>query len=420
MALRIKEVAEASWAESLGLVPGERVLSINGHRIIDFIDLGFYSGDEILQLEIERLNGSIKIFAIHESWEKPIGIIAEDHACRQCANNCIFCFIDQMPKGLRKSLYIKDDDTCFSFYYGNFITLTNLTDRDYRKIIEQYLSPLYISVHTTNSVLHKEMLGYSRDFNIMGKLRFLVKNDISFHTQIVVVPGFNDGEELNRSLSDLDSLDYNCLSIGVVPVGLTQFRQDLAELRVVNSAEAEQILIATDKYRRTWCSDEIYIKAGREIPEAEYYEDFEQLENGIGMIRMLMMNWQEEKSDFFEDIKKIDQKLVFVTGMLAEGYIQKIVADINADLPEKARVQSIRNDNFGEDVTVTGLLTWQDIEKQLVLGEDEVAVFASNTFNTERFTIDGVSAEQITAKLGGRIVIIDEQFQGWEFLGFDS
>ena len=416
MALRIKEISAGSWADSLGILPGERIISINGHPIIDFLDLGFYGGDEILKVEIQRLDGSDKMLVIKDSWQKPLGIIAIDHVCRQCANNCIFCFIDQMPENLRESLYIKDDDTCFSFYYGNFITLTNLTDRDYRKIIEQYLSPLYISVHTTNPELHKKMLGYKWDFNIMEKLKLLVKNDIAFHTQIVVVPGYNDGEELERSLMDLDSLGFNCLSIGIVPVGLTKYRKNLTPMRVVNAQEAEQVLELSSRYKRAWCSDEIYIKVGKEIPEAEFYEDFEQLENGIGMIRMLMMNWRQEKQSFLKDVEKIDQKLVFVTGQLAVKYIQNIADDINSVIPDKARVQSIRNDFFGEDVTVAGLLTWQDIEQQLELAENEIAVFASNTLNSERVSIEGYSAEQIAAKLGGRIMIIDEQFQDWELV----
>jgi len=416
MALRIKEVSTGSWADSLGIISGERLLSINGHHVTDFLDLGFYGGDEMLKVEIERLDGSDKMFVIKDSWQKPLGIIVTDHVCRQCVNNCIFCFIDQMPDNLRNSLYIKDDDTCFSFYYGNFITLTNLTDRDYRKIIEQYLSPLYISVHTTNPELHKKMLVYKRDFNIMEKLKFLVKNDIAFHTQIVVVPGYNDGEELGRSLKDLNDLGFNCLSIGIVPVGLTKYRKELTPMRVVNAQEAEHLLEISSKYKRTWCSDEIYIKAGREIPEAEFYEDFEQLENGIGMIRMLMMNWRQEKQSFLKDVEKIDQKLVFVTGQLAVKYIQIIADDINDVIPEKARVQAIRNDFFGEDVTVVGLLTWQDIEQQLELADNEIAVFASNTLNSERVSIDGYSIEQIAVRLGGRIMIIEEQFQDWEIV----
>jgi len=414
VALRIKEVSPGSWAESLGIIPGERLLSINGHPITDFLDLGFYGGDEMLKVEIERLDGSDKIFVIKDCWQKPLGIIVADHVCRQCVNSCIFCFIDQMPDNLRESLYIKDDDTCFSFYYGNFITLTNLTDRDYRKITEQYLSPLYISVHTTNPGLHKKMLGYKRDFNIMEKLKFLVKNDIAFHTQIVIVPGYNDGEELQRSLKDLDNMGYNCLSIGIVPVGLTKYRKNLPPMRVVNAREAEQLLEISSRYKRTWCSDEIYIKAGKEIPETDYYEDFEQLENGIGMIRMLMMNWQQEKEHFLKGVEKIDQKLIFVTGQLAAEYIQRIADEINTVIPEKARVKAIRNDFFGEDVTVAGLLTWQDIKQQLEIAENEIAVFASNTLNSERMSIDGYSAEQIAARLGGRIMIIDEQFQDWE------
>jgi NifB/MoaA-like Fe-S oxidoreductase len=230
------------------------------------------------------------------------------------------------------------------------------------------------------------------------------------------VPGYNDGEELGRSLKDLNDLGFNCLSIGIVPVGLTKYRKELTPMRVVNAQEAEHLLEISSKYKRTWWSDEIYIKAGREIPEAEFYEDFEQLENGIGMIRMLMMNWRQEKQSFLKDVEKIDQKLVFVTGQLAVKYIQIIADDINDVIPEKARVQAIRNDFFGEDVTVVGLLTWQDIEQQLELADNEIAVFASNTLNSERVSIDGYSIEQIAVRLGGRIMIIEEQFQDWEIV----
>ncbi len=416
MALRIKNIVLESWADELEIMPGERVISINHNNINDFVDLQFYGADEELVLEIQRLNGELEIFEISDYWAKPLGIIAEDHVCRQCINNCIFCFIDQMPPGQRESLYIKDDDHCFSFYYGNFITLTNLTQRDYDKIIEQHLSPLYISVHTTNPALHRQMLRYNREFDLMERLRFLSDNEVSFHTQIVVVPGYNDGLELIRTLDDLDNLGDNCLSIGIVPVGLTKYRQDLTALQPVTESEARRLLKVSADYTRTWCSDEIYIKAGRKIPASDFYDEYEQLENGIGMIRMMFNVWEDEKQHFLRDIKKITKKLVFISGELAAPFLERIAADINRKLPDMVRVQSIINNYFGEAVTVTGLLTWQDIRAQLHLAKDEMAVFCSNTFNSEGITLDGASQSDIIEELNGQIMIVDEEFMDWEVL----
>jgi putative radical SAM enzyme (TIGR03279 family) len=359
MSLKIKQIEPGSWADDLGILPDEKVVSINGKRIKDFIDLQFYGAEESVNIEIKRLNGERKTWHLQNFWQKPLGITAEDHVCRQCVNNCIFCFIDQMPPGQRDTLYIKDDDVCFSFYYGNFITLTNLTEGDYKKIVEQYLSPLYISVHTTNRVLHKQMLRYSHDFDLMAKLRYFCENEIAFHTQIVVVPGYNDKEELRRTLADLDGLGHFCLSIGIVPVGLTRFRQSLPELRTVRAEEAAELLAIAAEYERTWCADEIYLKAGEEIPDFDYYEDYEQIENGIGMLRMMKNNWAENKEEFIDFAARIAKKLVFICGELAQAQITEIAQEINQKLNGKARVQSVVNHYFGETVTVTGLLTWQ-------------------------------------------------------------
>jgi putative radical SAM enzyme (TIGR03279 family) len=416
MSLRIKEIEPGSRAAELGILPSERLLSINGKRVRDFLDLQFYGADGEIQLEIERLNGSRAIFEIRDNWSKPLGIIAEEHECRSCVNNCIFCFIDQMPDTLRQSLYIKDDDVCFSFYYGNFITLTNLSEQDFRRITQQYLSPLYISVHTTNMELHRQMLRYKHRFNLLEKLEYLSEHNISFHTQIVVVPRYNDGRELEKTLKDLDGLGKNCLSIGIVPVGLTRYRSDLTELRTVTADEARNIIEAAAKYRRTWCSDEIYIKAQIAIPSDEYYEDYEQLENGIGMLRMLFNNWAEVKADFLADIKKIGKKLIFIGGELAAAYLEEIVTEINLKLPGKVKLQRVENTYFGETVTVTGLLTWQDIRQQVNLAEDEMAVFASNTFNSEGYTLDGMGQKQAAREMGGEIMVIDEQFSEWKII----
>ncbi|MCF7918980.1 MAG: DUF512 domain-containing protein [Candidatus Cloacimonetes bacterium] len=414
MSIRVKEIEEGSSAEKLGLLPGEQVSAINGHRIENFLDLQYYGGDEALKIDVKRLNGEKKIFTIHDNWSAPLGIIPEDHNCRQCANKCIFCFIDQMPPQQRDTLYIKDDDYCFSFIFGNFITMTNLTIHDYEKIIEQRLSPLYISVHTTNPLLHKKMLGYQRDFDIMEKLRYLQENEIEFHTQIVIVPGYNDREELDRTLHDLDSLGESCLSIGIVPVGLTKYRQGLPDLRTVTEEEAIMLLRAGEKYERTWCSDEIYLKAGEDFPDEEFYEEYPQLENGIGMMRMLIDNWQDSYSEFIPFLKETGKKFVFISGVLAAPVLSEIIDFIDQNEPGLVRLQTIRNYFMGETVTVTGLITWQDIQAQLQLKENEIAVFCSNTFNTEGYTLDGVHMNDIARELGGKIIIVSEEFTFWE------
>lgn len=420
MSIKIKTIIAGSSADDLGILPGEKLISINGKKIRDFLDLQFYSADLNLSLEIERLNGKTAVFEIEESWHKPLGITAEDYVCRQCANNCIFCFIDQMPPGKRDSLYIKDDDFCYSFYYGNFITLTNLSQRDLERIVEQSLMPLYISVHTTNSELHKEMLRYRQDFDLMKRLRYLCDNETTFHTQIVIVPGYNDGIELERTLKDLDSLGYCCETIGIVPVGLTRFREGLTKLRPINEEEAKALIAQADKYDRTWCSDEIYLKAKIDLPDFDDYEDFDQIENGIGMIRMAQYNWNESKEDFVDYIRQIDKKLIFVTAELAEDFISEIVTEINQAFPGKARCQKVINHYFGNTVTVAGLITWQDINSQVTIEPDEIAVFASNSFNREGYTIDGVHQKEIAAQWKDKIIVMDEQFVSWDEVTTDG
>ncbi len=209
MPITVNDIIKGSLADNSKLNIHDRIISINGNEINDFLDLQFYTADEILEIIYLDISGNEHKLEIIQNWETPVGIIPREHKCRTCANDCIFCFVDQMPDNLRNTLYIKDDDYRFSFVFGNFITLTNLSDKDISRMIEQKLNPIYISVHTTNPILHKKMLRYKHDFNIMEKLEFLSKNGIEFHTQIVVIPGWNDGEELERTLIDLASPALN-------------------------------------------------------------------------------------------------------------------------------------------------------------------------------------------------------------------
>ncbi|MCK4312320.1 MAG: DUF512 domain-containing protein [Candidatus Cloacimonetes bacterium] len=416
MPLKIASVNKDGLAVKYGLRVGDTIISINNQSVEDFLDLQFHSAEEVLSINFKDNSGDLKQAEIHQNWETPLGIEPVVHKCRTCTNDCIFCFVDQIPTGLRKTLYIKDDDYRLSFTFGNYITLTNLSPKDYDRIIHQKLSPLYISVHTTNPLLHKRMFRYKQNFNIMEKLKFLSDNRIELHTQIVIVPGWNDGNELESSLKDLISPDLNILSIGIVPVGITKYRKSLTKISKVSSELAEQLLEISQKYPRTYCSDEIYLLADRELPNQVFYNYYPQLENGIGMLRLFSANWKKNKEKFISEIKKNDKKLVFVTGKLAFNFISEIASEMNQVYPDKIRVFPVINKFFGKTVTVTGLLTASDILHQLSVEKNETVVISSNVFNDDGYTLDNVHKKKLKYKLKTNLLIVDEEFFNWEFV----
>lgn len=415
MPIAIKDIIDGSLADNSKLNIYDRIISINGNEINDFLDLQFYTADEVLKIIYLDNLGNEHSLEIRQDWETPFGVISQEPKCRTCANDCIFCFVDQMPNNLRKTLYIKDDDYRFSFVFGNFITLTNLSDKDISRMIEQKLNPLYISVHTTNPVLHKKMLRYKHNFNIIEKLKFLSKNGIEFHTQIVIIPGWNDGKELEHTLIDLTSPEINSLSVGIVPIGLSKFRNSLTQLYPVNSKQAVQILKLSSGFPRTYCSDEIYLLADQKIPPEDFYNGYPQLENGIGMIRLLLENWKINKNDFVFDIQTKNEIIVFITGKLAYSTISGISDEINQLHPQKTRTIEVINHAFGENVTVAGLLNASDILDQVKLEINEIPALSSNIFNEDGLTIDGLGKNELKKKFGGKLLIINEEFDGWIF-----
>ncbi len=414
MPLIIDSILPGSLAAQEGLQANDIIISINENPINDFLDLQFFSAEESLLIKYENSEKVEKEIFIFQDFENPLGIIPIPHKCKTCINDCVFCFVDQIPSNLRKSLYLKDDDYRLSFVYGNFITLTNLTKKDIERIISQKLSPLYISIHTTNPALHKKLMRYKIDFNILEKLEFLHKNGIELNTQIVVIPGWNDGNELINTLLDLTSMDV--LSIGIVPVGLTKFRNSLQKIQAVNPKLAKEIIDISNNFPKTYCSDEIYILANQQIPPEDFYDDYPQLENGIGMIRLLLENWKKNKKKFITEIQKINKNFVFITGKLAYEYFIEIAQEINSTIPNKTRVKSITNFLLGESVTVTGLLSANDILEQIDLRKDEIAVVSSNIFNTDGFTLDDIHKNEFKTKLNGKLLIIDEEFAYWELI----
>ncbi len=415
MPIKIKEIASGSLADGK-LLPGDLLISINGKQISDFLDLQFHSSDDELRIEFSRINGVFEEVIIYQDWQTPLGIEPLPHRCRTCANNCIFCFVDQMRPDFRETLYVKDDDYRLSFVHGNFITLTNLTSRDLKKIIEQRLSPLYISVHTTDPVLHKKMLRYEQDFNILETLQLLGKNNIKFHTQIVIIPGWNDGEALTKSLNDLTSPELNSLSVGIVPVGLTKYRKNLIEINAVDAERAQKLLRQTTNFPNTFCSDEIYLTAGEPVPSMEFYNDFPQLENGIGMIRLLLENWQNNKSEFVKFINQLEKDIVLITGTLAFKTISLIAKEIKEITNKKVRVQKVLNDFLGHNVTVTGLLSGKDILAQTTLDKNEIALISSAIFNNDDLTLDNITIENFKKQLNSSLIVVDEVFDSWEFI----
>lgn len=415
MSLRVHHIVPHSLADDYGIKPNYTIKAINGNVINDFLDLYYHSSDDELEIECATDKGEPITYHVHQQWNSPLGIEPEPHICRLCINDCIFCFVDQMRPGLRETLYIKDDDYRLSLAFGNFITLTNLISKDYDRIINQHLSPLYISIHTTNPSLHKKMLRYKHDFNIYKALSILSENNIELHTQIVVVPGYNDGEELVRTLQDLTSDRLKVASVGIVPIGLTKFRDKELNLEPVSPQNATEILELAKDFPKTYCSDEFYILANKPFPPENSYDGYPQLENGIGMCRLLIENWIANRNRFVRYLKRNKQKLLFVTGTLSYHLISQLAAEINGYFKESlVRVESVRNDFFGESVTVTGLLTIEDIKAQISAEKNEIVVLSSSMFNDNDLSLDDVYKYDLRNVLRSDIMIIEEDFYSWE------
>ena len=285
----ISGVVDGSIAEELELNSGDELLSIDGICPQDMIDYNFLCKNEIITIEIKKENGEIEEIELEKDYDDDLGIIFESAVfdkVKPCLNNCIFCFVAQQPKGLRDTLYIKDDDYRLSYLQGTYITTTNLTDADKERIASMHLGPFYVSVHTTNPELRVKMLRNPNAGKIMDNLKWFKKNDIPFHTQIVLCPGYNDGAELERTLKDLSSLGDSLLSIAIVPVGITQFREK--ELKTVDEIIAKETIEIAKKYPKACCSDEFFLLAGYDIPEAEYYGNFSQLDDCVGSLSSLI------------------------------------------------------------------------------------------------------------------------------------
>ena len=359
MPAAVNSVIKNSIADELEIARGDEVLAIDGCKLSDMIDYNFFCKSEFLTLEIKKKSGQIEQIEIEKDFDEDLGIVFESAVfdrVKPCLNHCIFCFVDQQPKGLRETLYVKDDDYRLSYLQGTYITLTNLTDKDRERIKKLHLGPFYVSIHTTNPDLRCKMLRNPNAGMALENLKWFRKNKIPFHAQIVLCPGINDGKELERTLNDLAELKNTVLSTAIVPVGITQFRKE--GLKQVDKACAERTIDIASRYKRVCCSDEFFLLAEREIPPAKYYGNFAQLEDGVGAIRLLLEDFKQYKLP-----KKLNKTLrfAFATSYAACSAIEYIATKLNKIQNLTCSVHPVKSDYWGKDITVAGLITTDDL-----------------------------------------------------------
>lgn len=415
----IENVKENSIAEELGIVPGDVLVSINDCEVKDIIDYKYLISDDYVVVGIEKENGDIWDFEIEKEYDEDLGIFFTNpliDKAKSCRNNCMFCFIDQLPKGMRKTLYFKDDDSRLSFLQGNFITLTNLNDEDIERIVKYRISPINISVHTTNPELRVRMLNNKNAGKLFSILKKFNEAKIEMNCQIVLVPGVNDGSELDRTLEDLSSLYPSINSVAVVPVGITKYREGLAHiepfdsqgsLKVIKQLKAKQNhFISKLRTRFVFPSDEFFCVAGIEVPTYDEYEGFPQIENGVGLMRLFFYEVDQALKRIKGDISS-NKKYILATGTLAARYMESICKMVM----EKFKglnivVVPIKNNFFGDKITVSGLVTGGDLIEQLKDYEnyDGVIIPESMLRSGEDVFLDDYTISDIEKKLDTRII----------------
>ncbi|MBB2183000.1 DUF512 domain-containing protein [Lachnospiraceae bacterium MD1] len=424
----IKEIEYGSIAEELELEPGDELISINGTAIKDVLDYHYLIKDEELTVIIKKPSGEEWELDIEKEYDDDLGIVFEEGLMdeyQSCRNKCIFCFIDQMPPGMRETLYFKDDDARLSFLQGNYITLTNMSDEDINRILYYKLSPINISIHTTNEELRCKMLHNRFAGSSLDKIKRLKDGGIVMNGQIVLCKGWNDGEELERTIHDLAAFLPEMQSVSIVPVGLTKFRQGLEQLEAFSKEDSIHVIDTIHRWqniflthygtRFIYASDEWYIKAEMPIPDADSYEGYPQIENGVGLIRSLQVEFEEYYEELDGDNRK--RELSIATGVLAAPYLQQMVDKLNIKYPGiKVHLYTIINNFFGTNITVAGLLTGEDIISQLSgkpLGEilllPEVLLR-----NGETVLLDDVTVEDLESALQTNIRIV--QSDGTSFI----
>jgi putative radical SAM enzyme (TIGR03279 family) len=432
--LEILAIAPDSIAAELGLHPGDRLLALNGEPVRDLLDYQLLSQEECLLLEVERGDGELWEIEIDKDADEPLGLFLPHPEPDQCGNQCLFCFVHQLPPGMRRTLYVKDEDYRFSYLYGAYVTLTNIDELSLQRILTQRLSPLYVSVHATEEQLRTQLLG-RRGPAILDLLQQLVAGGITLHTQVVVCPGLNDGAELERTFHDLVRLasppdagesQGGVASLAIVPVGLTGYRQRLPQLRVVSPSEARTLLdwvkarqadcLASIGTRFVYAADELYLNAGVDFPPLADYEGLPQLENGVGLVA----RFRAQAAEVLAQAGPLDLPAVrVITGMAAASELENYCAALVGKTGTRIVVTPVPNHFFGGAVTVTGLLTGRDIIDALSGQVDGELLLLPDVLLLEgtRVLLDDMSVEELAGRLAATIEVVAAEPWGiWDML----
>jgi len=418
--MKINHIEKDSIAESLGLKKGDQLYSIDGSRVKDVIDYRFKVADENIIIKVKQ-DGELIEYDIEKDIDDNLGIGFDDFNIRACANDCVFCFADQNPPGMREGLYFRDGDFRMSFLYGHFITMTNMGWKQLKRVVEQQLSPLYVSVHVTDPDKRLEMFLYGKDDFLMKKFEYLTENGIELHAQVVLCPGWNDGKFLEKTIEDIYSFYPHALSMSIVPVGLTKHREGLPKLPQVTHEYAKKFIPTAKKLSKKYLqkngnnfvllSDEWFLKVGNEVPELDYYAGHDLIENGVGQVAHFIDSWNKEIKNY-NSYKTLSKRVTICTGTLVANYFQDNFIPLfesftNLDI----QLKPIVNTFFGEeDVTVSGLLTGHDIISQLQ-GEElgDLVLFSNRILNEDNtLTLDDMNLEKISNSLNIPVKVVDD------------
>jgi putative radical SAM enzyme (TIGR03279 family) len=410
--VHILDVLPGSLAAQAGVASGETITAVNGRPVRDFLDLHLWLGEEELELVLERPGHAPRQVLIQREYGKELGLVFPEPQIRRCGNDCPFCFVDQLPEGLRKNLYIRDDDYRFSYLYGHFITLTNLKEHEFERIIEQQLSPLYISVHALDPVVREKLLVSKRAGEIRSRIEQLLKGDIELHTQIVVVPGVNDGDVLRQTIFELAGYYPGVQNVSVVPVGLTAHRENLPDVRTLSRREAKHIAQTVRRYGRAmqrrlgtefcYVADELVLLAGLPMPGPSYYGNFSQRENGVGLVRSALMFFERAHGQGAPLRRRGIRRAVILTGESFGPILNDTLPLLRAKLPEiDIVVVTVENRLFGRPTTVGGLLGGKDLLEaaRAVAKPGDLVLVPDEAVNERGIFIDDVRPEDIAREL---------------------
>ena len=413
--IHVKTIDPGSLAAEAGFAIGDKIHTINGNAIGDLIDFQVHSSEETLLFRVERDGGHHQLeLEVERAAGKNLGLAFDEMRLRRCNNKCVFCFIHQMPKGMRRSLYFEDDDYRLSFLHGSYVTLTNVKEKDIERIIEYRLSPQFISVHSTDPQLRQMLLGRRLPVDILERIGKLAEHNIEMHAQVVVCPGLNDGAHLQRTVNDLARFFPAVQSVALVPVGLTRFRRNLPQLEGVTPDLAReycnQVAGWGDKFqekfdqRFVYAADELFLLAGGFPPAFSYYDAFPQIENGIGMVRSFLDNWDRDKVQLPHKLSN-PAHLAMVTGELAAKFLRPVTAHLNSISGLQVDLIPVTNDFFGKGITVSGLLCGEDILGRVKGGPWDLVMLPPNCINGEGLTLDDKTVPELGAAAGVSLTV---------------